>query len=90
MLTLPMVSCSARLPVYALVTAVIFSADQRVLGILSAAAIVLFSMYALSVVATLGAAAILRRTVLRGPRLPLVLELQPYRVPAWRNILLIT
>ena len=90
MLTLPMVSCSARLPVYALVTAVIFVPEQRVLGVLSAGAVVLFSMYALSVVATLAAASVLRRTVLRGPRLPLVLELPPYRVPVWRNVLLTT
>ena len=90
MLTLPMVSCSARLPVYALVTAVVFTADQRVLGLLSVGAVVLFSMYTLSVVATLGAAAILRRTVLRGPRLPLLLELPPYRVPLWRNVAAVT
>jgi ferrous iron transport protein B len=90
MLTLPMVSCSARLPVYALVTAVIFSSDQRVFGVLSVGAVVLFSMYALSVVATLGAAAVLRRTVLRGPRLPLLLELPPYRMPVWRNVALVT
>ena len=90
MLTLPMVSCSARLPVYALVTAVVFAADQRVLGILSVGAVVLFSMYALSVAATLGAAAVLRRTVLRGPRLPLLLELPPYRVPVWRNVVMVT
>ena len=86
MLTLPMVSCSARLPVYALVTAVVFAGDARVLGLFSAGAVVLFAMYALSVAATLGAAAVLRRTVLRGPRLPLVLELPPYRVPVWRNV----
>ncbi len=90
MLTLPMVSCSARLPVYALVTAVVFAADERVLGVLSVGAVVLFSMYALSVVTTLGAAAVLRRTVLRGPRLPLLLELPPYRVPVWRNVVLVT
>ena len=89
MLTLPMVSCSARLPVYALVTAVVFAPDARVLGLFSAGAAVLFSMYALSVAATLGAAAVLRRTVLRGPRLPLVLELPPYRVPLWRNVVLV-
>ena len=89
MLTLPMVSCSARLPVYALVTAVVFAGDARVLGLLSAGAVVLFSMYALSVAATLGAAAVLRRTVLKGPRLPLVLELPPYRVPLWRNVTLV-
>ena len=89
MLTLPMVSCSARLPVYALVTAVVFAGDARVLGVLSAGAVVLFAMYALSVIATLGAAAVLRRTVLKGPRLPLVLELPPYRVPLWRNVTLV-
>lgn len=90
MLTLPMISCSARLPVYVLVTAIVFTGDARVFGIFSAAALVLLSMYALSVGATLGAAAVLRRTVLRGPRLPLVLELPPYRVPVWRNVLLAT
>jgi len=90
MLTLPMVSCSARLPVYALVTAVVFAADNRFFGILSVGAVVLFAMYALSVVATLGAAAVLRRTVLRGPRLPLVLELPPYRVPVLRNVVAAT
>ena len=90
MLTLPMVSCSARLPIYALVTAVVFSAESRVFGILSAGAVVLFAMYALSVVATLSAAAVLRRTVLRGPRLPLVLELPPYRMPIWSNVSLVT
>ena len=88
MLTLPMVSCSARLPVYALVTAVVFTGDARVLGLFSAGAVVLFAMYALSVAATLGAAAVLRRTVLRGPRLPLVLELPPYRAPLLRNVAL--
>ena len=90
MLTLPMVSCSARLPVYALVTAVVFAADQRVFGILSLGAVILFTMYALSVAATLGAAAVLRRTVLRGPRLALLLELPPYRVPVWRNVVRVT
>ncbi|MCY4508695.1 MAG: ferrous iron transport protein B, partial [Acidobacteria bacterium] len=89
MLTLPMISCSARLPVYAIVTAVAFAGAPRVLGIVSAGAVVLFSMYALSVCATLAAAAVLRRTVLKGPRLPLLLELPPYRVPVWSNIFLV-
>jgi ferrous iron transport protein B len=43
-------------------------------------------MYAVSVVATLGAAAVLRRTVLKGPRPALVLELPPYRMPEWRTL----
>ncbi|MXY15644.1 MAG: ferrous iron transporter B [Acidobacteria bacterium] len=75
---------------FALVTAVVFAGDARVFGLFSAGAVVLFAMYALSVSATLGAAAVLRRTVLRGPRLPLVLELPPYRMPVWRDTLLST
>ncbi|AKT43256.1 ferrous iron transport protein B [Chondromyces crocatus] len=86
MLVVPLASCSARLPVYVLVTAVIFDPDTKVFGVLSVGAVVLLSMYALSVVASLGAAAVLRRTVLKGPRQPLVLELPPYRLPGVRNV----
>lgn len=86
MMVIPFTSCSARLPVYVLVVATVFRPDQRVLGFLSIGAVVLFAMYAFSVVAALGAAAVLRRTVLRGPRPPLVLELPPYRMPVGRNI----
>ena len=74
MLTLPLISCSARLPVYALVTAVVFSTDVWLLGVLSVGATMLFAMYALSVVAdtrrrgrlaSYGAA---RSSVAAGPR----------------------
>lgn len=80
MLVLPLTSCSARLPVYVLITATVFGAGSG-LGFLSAGAIALFAMYALSVVAALTAAAVLRRTVLKGPVPTLVLELPPYRLP---------
>lgn len=87
MLALPLMSCSARLPVYVLVIATVFSSDERVAGIFSQGALVLFTMYAVSVLATLTAAAVLRRTVLKGPRPALVLELPPYRLPEWRTLL---
>ncbi|MGF1469380.1 MAG: ferrous iron transport protein B [Sandaracinaceae bacterium] len=87
MLALPFMSCSARLPVYALVIAVVFSARPRLLGVFHVGAVVLFAMYALSVMATLASAAVLRRTLFRGPRPTLVLELPPYRLPAARNTL---
>jgi ferrous iron transport protein B len=80
MLVLPLTSCSARLPVYVLVTATVFAPGTTV-GFLSAGAVALFAMYALSVVAALTAAAVLRRTVLKGPAPTLVLELPPYRLP---------
>ncbi len=87
MAVLPLMSCSARLPVYVLVIATVFRPDARVLGFASAGAVALFSMYLLSVTAALTAAAVLRRTVLKGPRPTLVLELPPYRRPVARVLL---
>jgi ferrous iron transport protein B len=78
-------SCSARLPVYVLITATLF-AGARV-GWFSAGAVLLFAMYMLSVVAALTAAAVLRRTVLKGPGSTLLLELPPYRMPVMRVLL---
>ena len=87
MAVLPLMSCSARLPVYVLVIATVFRPEARVFGFASAGAVALFSMYLLSVTAALTAAAVLRRTVLRGPRPTLVLELPPYRRPVARVLL---
>lgn len=86
MLALPLMSCSARLPVYTLLVAVAFPANATVFAGISVGALTLFCMYILSVVATLGAAAVLRRTVVRGVIPPLVLELPPYRFPTVRNL----
>ena len=83
MLVLPLTSCSARLPVYVLISATVFAPGTR-LGFVSAGALALFAMYGLSVVAALVAAAVLRRTVLRGPSPSFVLELPPYRMPVFR------
>ncbi len=87
MLALPLMSCSARLPIYVLVIATVFAGAPPLGGIVSVGAAALFGMYVLSVLATLGAAAVLRRTVLRGPRPTLVLELPPYRLPLLGNLL---
>lgn len=90
MLVLPLMSCSARLPVYVLITATVFDAGRPVLGVLSTGALALLCLYLLSVIAALGSAAVLRRTLLRGPRPALVLELPPYRMPQPRNLMLST
>lgn len=92
MLALPLMSCSARLPVYILVVGTVFAGAT--LWVFSAGAIALFAMYTLSVVVTLLAAAVIRRTVLPGPAPTFVLELPPYRWPsvrilwlsAWRRL----
>ena len=87
MLALPLMSCSARLPVYVLVIATVFAGEERVGGVFSVGAVVLLTMYVVSAIATLIAAAVLRRTALKGPRPALVLELPPYRRPEWRTLL---
>ncbi len=92
MLALPLMSCSARLPIYILVVGTVFAGQS--LGWFSAGAVALFSMYTLSVVVTLAAAAVLRRTVLPGPAPTFILEMPPYRWPsagilwinAWRRL----
>jgi ferrous iron transport protein B len=86
MLALPFTSCSARLPIYLLVVATVFRGDAPVLGVLSTGALVLLSMYSISVITALAAAAVLRRTVLKAPRPTLILELPPYRRPLFRNL----
>lgn len=80
-LVTPLMSCSARLPVYTLVISALFAANQKVLGFLSVGALLMLAMYALSVTATVLVAFVLKRTVLKSPTPPLVLELPPYRLP---------
>jgi ferrous iron transport protein B len=94
MMVLPLMSCSARLPIYVLIIATVFGASTPLWGVVSVGAVTLFAMYALSVVAALTAAAVLRRTVLKGPAPTLLLELPPYRWPVagvllrstWRQV----
>jgi ferrous iron transport protein B len=86
MLVVPLMSCSARLPVYVLITSVAFDREAKVLGVLSLGALVLFAMYLLSASVALGAAAVLGRTVLPGKAPTLVLELPRYRMPRVRNL----
>ncbi len=81
-LVLPLLTCSARLPVYAMVAALLFGSSP-----LKAAA-VFFGAYLLGIVAALFTAFFLKKSILRGETAQLVLELPPYRLPSLRNALL--
>jgi ferrous iron transport protein B len=76
----PFMSCSARLPVYTLMIAAFFS-DRRIFGFLSVGALLIMAMYLLGITVAVCVAWILKRTILRGPTPPLVMELPPYRLP---------
>jgi len=83
----PFMSCSARLPVYALLIGA-FIPNRMVLGFLSLPGLVLFSLYMMGILAAVLVAWVLKRTALRGPRPLYVMELPPYRVPSWRSVIL--
>lgn len=82
----PFMSCSARLPVYTLMIGAFF-AGQTVFGFLSVGAVLMLAMYALGIVVAVAVAFILKRTILKSPPPPFVMELPPYRVPNFRTIM---
>ena len=79
MLIIPFMSCSARLPVYVLFISAFFPHSP---------ALVLGGIYFTGILVAFIMAQIFNRTVFRKKETPFVLELPPYRVPAFRNILI--
>ncbi len=84
-LVAPFMSCSARLPVYTLMIATFFS-GQTVFGFISLGAVLILAMYALGIVVAIIIAFILKRTILKSPPPPFVMELPPYRLPNFRAV----
>ena len=79
MMVVPLMTCSARLPVYTLIIGALFPTEVW-LG-LSAGSLLMVAMYLFGTLVALAAAAVLSRTILQGPSVPLVFELPPYRMP---------
>jgi ferrous iron transport protein B len=84
-LVAPLMSCSARLPVYALMIAATIPAT-RVLGIFSLPGLTLLSMYLLGAVAAFGMAWLFRKTLLKGETNVFLMELPPYRLPHAKTV----
>jgi ferrous iron transport protein B len=82
----PFMSCSARLPVYTLMIAAFFS-GQKLFGFLSVGAFLILAMYLLGIIVAVIVAWVLKRTILKAPAPPLVLEMPPYRLPNMFTIL---
>jgi ferrous iron transport protein B len=85
MMVVPLMSCSARLPVYTLLIGA-FVPSIAVLGVFDLKGVTLLAMYLLGTVTALGVAFVFRRTLLKGRVQPLILELPPYRVPSPRTL----
>ncbi|MBL8896354.1 MAG: ferrous iron transporter B [Planctomycetes bacterium] len=80
---LPLLTCSARLPVYAMIAALLFPAEPL------QAALLFTGAYALGLLAALLTAFLLRLGVLPGRTEPLLIELPAYKVPSLKNAALI-
>ncbi len=81
MMLVPFMSCTARLPIYAVFIAAFFNEHNG---------IVLLSMYVLGIVVALIVAAILKRTMFKGLSTPFVMELPTYKIPSVKGVLLHT
>jgi ferrous iron transport protein B len=86
-LVAPLMTCSARLPVYVLLIAA-FVPNRLVAGVLSLQGLVLMGLYFLAAVSGLVIAKLFRSSLFKGSKLPFLMELPPYRFPAWRNVAL--
>lgn len=82
----PLMSCSARLPVYVLFISAFIPA-QTVWGVVGLQGLTLFVMYALGLVVAPPIAWLLKRSMLRGEPVPFLMELPAFKTPAWRVIL---
>ncbi len=81
-LVAPLMSCSARLPVYTLLISTFIPA-KTVLGFLNLQGVVLFAMYCTGILVAIPVAWILKKTLLKGDTPPFLLELPTYKVPQW-------
>lgn len=88
-LMIPYMSCSARLPIYALIIGALFVSDDPWISDGVDRGLILLGMYALSTVSALAVGYLYKRTILVSPTPPLVLELPPYRMPRFKNTLLV-
>ncbi|MBB3214365.1 ferrous iron transport protein B [Herbaspirillum sp. Sphag1AN] len=82
----PLMTCSARLPVYALIIAAFI--PNRDVGIFNLQGLVLFGLYLLGIIAAMAVAYVFKRLITKDQPQPLMLELPNYHLPNWRNLAL--
>lgn len=85
-LVAPLMSCSARLPVYTLLIGACIP-DKRVFGIFKLAGLTMLAMYLLGIVVALLMAWLFKKTLLKGETPMLIMELPPYKRPLLRVVL---
>lgn len=78
MLILPMMSCSARLPIYIMITAMCFDVRYQ--------SLIIISLYLLGIVMAIIMSRLFSRWLVKGEDTPFVMELPPYRMPTAKAV----
>ncbi len=79
LMVIPLMSCGARLPIYALIIPAFFAPKWH--------GFMLWLIYMIGIVLAIFCARLLRKTVFKGDTTPFVMELPPYRMPTVRSVL---
>ena len=75
----PFMSCSAKLPIYGMITAAFFPHHT---------ALILISVYIIGIIVAILSAILLKSTIFKGESVPFVMELPAYRIPAGKSVVL--
>jgi ferrous iron transport protein B len=81
----PLVSCSARLPVYTLLISLVVP-NKMILGFLSLQGITLMAMYVISIMAAVLVAFVMKFLIKAKEKSYFIMELPVYRMPRWKNV----
>lgn len=82
----PLVSCSARLPVYTLLISLVVP-NKMVFGFLSLQGLTLMAMYVISIVAAILVALVMKFIIKAKEKSYFIMELPVYRMPRWKNVI---
>ena len=85
-LVAPLITCSARIPVYALIISA-FIPSRTVWGFANLQGLVMFGLYAAGILSTLAVALVIRRVFWRGEVEPFLMELPTYKTPSVESVL---
>ncbi|MBU3705244.1 MAG: ferrous iron transporter B [Mycobacterium sp.] len=86
MMGAPLMTCSARLPVYILLVSLLLPADARI-GVFNARGVVMFALYFFGALSAMAAAAVFKKFASRGEALlPFYMEIPPYQVPRPKTV----
>ena len=86
-LVAPLMTCSARIPVYTLIISA-FVPRETVAGFINLQGLVMFGLYATGILSALAVAFVLRRLVWRTRIEPFIMELPSYKIPDAKNVIL--